>query len=337
MTLNNRKLAILSLIAREYLRSGEPVGSKAICMELGGAVSSATIRNDMAQLERDGLLYQPHTSAGRIPTALGLHLYIDRLMKRRSLSKKQKDCIDSLLGGAHSVEGAVAVVGEALAEFTNCASFSTVPTASDVCLKQIDFIKTGSHTFVFVILTETNIVKSVFVHLDCEISEDAFNSLANLCKKKLVGTLLCDITPPFVQSLAASLSQYALLFSPFFEALLKVSEELASPGVYVKGQNNLFRNSASLFDAAQALNMLNSESIFNLIEPTSSISIVIPERDSSLKNTAMIYSGYKFSDRLFGSIGVLGPYRLDYEGIIPMIEYFSTSLESMLNTRELYK
>ena len=88
MVLNNRKLFVLSLISKAYLKTGEPIGSKQIALELGGEVSSATIRNDMAQLEQEGLLFQPHTSAGRIPTAAGMRLYIDKLMEKRTISKQ---------------------------------------------------------------------------------------------------------------------------------------------------------------------------------------------------------------------------------------------------------
>ncbi len=337
MTLNNRKYTILSLIAKEYLKSGEPVGSKALTLALGGCVSSATVRNDMAQLEREGFLFQPHTSAGRIPTALGLRLYVDRLMEKRALSKKRRDFIDSLFSSVHSVEGAISLASDALASYSQCASFSTSPSGSEIYLKQIDFIKTDPRTLVFVVLTGTNIVKSVFLRLDSEYGDEALNALANLCREKLTRVSLNEITPAFIQNMALSIPEYALLFSPFFDALSKLAKELAGPNIFVKGQDNLLKSHLNGADAVSALDALSSGNILSSLNPNGKINLLIPETNLGLANTALIYSGYKFSDNLSGTIGVLGPFRLDYSSIIPMIEYFSTSLENMLKQSELDK
>lgn len=336
MELNNRKLMVLSLIAKSYLKTGEPVGSKSLVSQLGEAVSSATIRNDMAELERRGLLFQPHTSAGRIPTAAGLRLYVERLMEKRRLSKERRGFIDSLFSGVHSVEGAITAASNALADCARCASFSIAPTGNSVTLKQIDFIKTGNRTMVFVVLTGTNIVKSVFVRLSGELTNEALEALSKAAKNHLTGCILSDINPPLLQTMAAEISQHALLFSPFFEALSETVAELTSPGLYVKGQDHLLRSACAHLDAVKALDMLSSDQLFELITPHSGVSIVIPDGDE-LSRTALIYSGYRFSDDLFGTIGILGPYRLDYGSIIPMIEYFSYSLENMLKQSEFDK
>ena len=333
MELNTRKLAVLSLIAKGYLKTGDPVGSKSLVSLLDGAVSSATIRNDMAELERRGLLYQPHTSAGRIPTAAGMRLYTERLLKKRRLSRERREVIDSLISGARSVEGAVSAVSSALADASNCVSFSTAPSGRAVTLKQIDFIKTGSSSMIFVVVTETGIIKSVFVNLFGLLSDEALATLSSACEKKLEGIALCDITLPYLQTMAAELSDCSLLFSPFFEALSQTVDELSSPEVFIKGQENIFGAAPSQRAAQRALNMLHSEQFPQLLSPKSSaVSIVIPD-DEALSSTALLYTGYRFSDNLIGSIGVLGSYRLDYEGIIPMLEYFSLSLENMLKNR----
>lgn len=337
MVLNNRKLFVLSLISKAYLKTGEPIGSKQIALELGGEVSSATIRNDMAQLEQEGLLFQPHTSAGRIPTAAGMRLYIDRLMEKRTISKKQREQIDFLLGSVHSVEDAISAASDVLADYSNCASFSTAPCGTALRLKQIDFIKVDARTMVFVILTQTNTVKSVFVRLDSELTSSALETLSNLAHKHLTGVMFCDITPAFIQGMAAQLLEHALLFSPFFDALLQVARSLSSPGVFVKGQDNILRNAKSYSDAYAALNILHSDNILSLVAPENNgVNIILPET-YGIGNTTVIYSGYKFTNDLIGTIGILGPYRLDYGIIIPMIEYFSSSLEKNLKQSELYK
>lgn len=331
MELNNRKLKVLSLIAKEYLATGEPVGSKTLVSQLSEAVSSATIRNDMAELERLGLLFQPHTSAGRIPTAAGLRLYIERLMEKRKLSKQRREFIDSLFKKSSSAQGAISLASDALAQFSQCASFSVSPADENMRLKQIDFIKAGTNTLVFVLLTSTNIVKSVFVRLGGEITSNALEALSNASREKLINIPLCDITPPFIQTMAAELCEYAFLLSPFFEALMDSVNELLVPGLFINGQDNLFKAQAGGVNAIKALNMLHSSEFLDYVNGQNGLTINFPEQSG-----VILYSGFKLSDGLFGSIGILGPYRLDYSSIIPTIEYFSSSLENMLK-QEFYK
>lgn len=327
MDLNNRKLVILSLISKGYLKTGEPIGSKSLASELGGAVSSATIRNDMADLERQGLVFQPHTSAGRIPTSLGLTLYIDRLMDKRSLSSRHRKLIDLLFSEAFSLEGAVLAASNALAEYTQCASFSAAPSSENIRLKQIDFIKSGESSMIFVLLTETNQVKSVYVNLFGTLTDEALSALTFVCNKHLKGFVLSGISKAFIQSLAAEIPEYALLFSPFFDMLLDTVEKLVGPDVLIRGQNNLIRSNVEKSSLIKALDFLNSGELLGKLSPISNVKILIPEGES----TAIIYSGYHLSDNMLGAIGIVGPNRLDYSSLIPMIEYFSYSLENMIN------
>lgn len=327
MDLNNRKLVILSLISKGYLKTGEPVGSKSLVSELGGSVSSATIRNDMADLERQGLVFQPHTSAGRIPTSLGLTLYIDRLMDKRSLSIRHRKLIDSLFSSAFSVEGAIMAASNALADFTQCASFSAAPSGESLSIKQIDFVRAGESSIIFVLLTETNQVKSVYVNLFGSVSDEALSSLSAVCNKRLRGTQLTCINRAFIQNLAAEIPEYALLFSPFFDMLLSTVTKMVGPEVFVKGQNNLIRSNVEKDSLIKALDFLSSNELLLKLSPKNNVEILIPEGE----NTAIIYSGYHLANGTLGAIGIVGPNRLDYGSLIPMIEYFSYSLENMIN------
>jgi len=327
LDLNNRKLVILSLISKGYLKTGEPVGSKSLVSELGGAVSSATIRNDMADLERQGLVFQPHTSAGRIPTSLGLTLYIDRLMDKRSLSIRHRKLIDSLFSSAFSVEGAIMAASNALADFTNCASFSAAPSRESLSIKQIDFIKAGESSMIFVLLTETNQVKSVYVNLFGSLTDEALSVLSKVCNKRLCGIQLTNINKAFIQNLAAEIPEYALLFSPFFDLLVSTVSKMVGPEVFVKGQNNLIKSNVEKESLIKALDFLGSSELLLKLSPKNTVEILIPEGE----NTAIIYSGYHLANDALGAIGIVGPNRLDYGTLIPMIEYFSYSLENMIN------
>lgn len=335
MELNHRKLTILSSIAKEYLKTGEPVGSKALVSALDGAVSSATIRNDMSDLERMGLLYQPHTSAGRLPTASGLRLYIDQLMEKRRLSKERRRLIDAIFQHVYSVEGAIDAAAEALAEYSGCASFSTAPTGRQITLQRAELLRAGPSTLVLVLLTDTGMVKSAFVQLDAPLPEGAFEALQGLFLKEFAERALQDITPPVLQTAAAALGEYSLLLSPVFQAFSQLVQSLTEPGLRVSGQDRLFSGAGDQMDAARALRMLHSSDLLELLSPQDSgICLILPGETDALREAALLYTGYHFSDTLYGSIGLLGPLRLDYGSIIPMLEYFGTSLQNRL--RENY-
>ena len=170
MELSDRKQKILASIVEQYIRSGEPIGSKTLMELLPMKVSSATIRNEMAELASMGLLEQPHTSAGRIPSHAGYRYYIDHLMHARELDDSDRQKIEAAFGTGLDPEQLLSRAGEVLSELTKCAAVSTTPAGESTRIRRIEMVPVGSRTAMLVLLTSTGILKSRICRSDFPIT-----------------------------------------------------------------------------------------------------------------------------------------------------------------------
>ena len=202
MELVERKQKILTAIIDSYIQTGEPVGSKALVEMLGNAVSSATIRNEMAELASWGYLEQPHTSAGRIPTAKAFRLYIDHLMRRQALSDEdQKDIDDMLAGSAGDPERLIGEASQALAESTGCAAVSTTPSEQGAVIRRIEIMRVSSRSAALLLMTGSGVLRSRVCRFDGDVETDTLQMLCNVLTENFLGAQLTDIG---AQPLAAS-------------------------------------------------------------------------------------------------------------------------------------
>ena len=209
MDISERKLKILAAIVETYVKTGEPVGSKALCEALDCSVSSATIRNEMADLSEMGLLEQPHTSAGRIPSHAGYRLYIDKLMEQKPLSEEEQRFIDgSLSASADNPEHLLEDASQVLAELTSYAAISTTPSDEEATVRHLQFVQTGRRTAMVVLLTSSGILKNKIFRCDYDLSPDILRVFHKLLNEKIAGIPVASITPAYIQTLAASLGGY---------------------------------------------------------------------------------------------------------------------------------
>jgi len=206
MELGARKLKILQAVIEAYIQTGEPVGSKALCELLDVSVSSATIRNEMASLSELGLLEQPHTSAGRIPTQFGYRLYINELMKPKPLSDEEMRYIDRYLSEyADDPDLLLEKAAEMLAEMTKYAAISTTPTNRDATIQRIQLVQTGPHTAMLVLTTSTGAVKSKLFRTNYLLNSDILRMFSNVLNEKMGSVHLLNVTPDFIKSTAFSI------------------------------------------------------------------------------------------------------------------------------------
>ena len=206
MELGARKLKILQAVIEAYIQTGEPVGSKALCELLDVSVSSATIRNEMASLSELGLLEQPHTSAGRIPTQFGYRLYINELMKPKPLSDEEMRYIDGYLSEyADDPDLLLEKAAEMLAEMTKYAAISTTPTNRDATIQRIQLVQTGPHTAMLVLTTSTGTVKSKLFRTNYLLNSDILRMFSNVLNEKMGSVHLLNVTPDFIKSTAFSI------------------------------------------------------------------------------------------------------------------------------------
>ena len=333
MKSEERQLKILELVVDSFIKTGEPIGSATLATLLGNAVSSATIRNDMAALERMGFLEQPHTSAGRVPTYLGYRVYINHLMKPEPLSDEEKHRIDAMVG-QHPVS-ATALLDNALtalAEVTGYAAVNTSNLPHFSVITKVEVVPAGYHLYALLLITSTGDVRNKICRLEFDLSNDQLAFFENLVSNELLGVTVEQLSPEMIQQLALALGSYALSLSPLLYAVYELSDEISQRHVEMRGEGNLLRYSD--FDANELIAFLNTKNEISKILSSAfdGIRVVFGKEEEtfSITNSSLIFSKYGASHSA-GSFGILGPIRLDYAKVIPYMEYFSHSISEMID------
>lgn len=337
MVLTERQKQILSATVQTYILTGDPVGSKMLCDVMPVQVSSATIRNVLSDLCEMGFLTQPHTSAGRIPTAMGYRFYIEQLMNESRLSAEQKRNIDSLLGSiGGSTEAVLEQACESLASLTGCAAMITTPCDKMATLKKVQLIAISRKTVMAVIATSSGMIKNRVVRCDLAVSDEQLQNAQNALNKVMVGKSIDDISIATTQQIIGMLGSDMLLLSPIVAAAVEAVLSAAETELKLKGESNLLINNGfSGANAARLLGFLrNRENVMHIIRrPQGNISVVLGDEtgEDVLHSSGVIIANYKLHGRDIGSIGILGPERMDYGSIIPGMMYFRDVLQKLLD------
>lgn len=328
MDFGERKRKILSVIIEKYIESGVPIGSKTVCEALDISISSATVRNEMAELSGLGYLNQPHTSAGRTPSYLGYELYVNRLMKNDGVSEEEKNFINGVLcEAADDPEHLLRKAANLLAEITNLTSILTTPPNDEARVKNIRFIITGKRNAMLVLMTTTGMVQNRLFRCKYNLTDELVDAFENVVNEKFKGKLLRDLTSTSINTLAALESDMFLLMSPVLNALTEAAQEALEVKVKTDGEANLLTNPE--FTPPDILNILeflrNRDGILKvLFFRERGVNIFIGGSDlyPGLEATSIITSRYSVGERS-GAIGVIGATRADYKRLISKIKYLS--------------
>ena len=335
MELNGRRMRVLSAIVDTYLATGEPAGSKLVAELLGGEVSSATVRNDMAALFEMGLIEQPHTSAGRVPSHLGLRLYLDKLVNYRPLSIQDRRKIDAMFNlrdpdPARLLEDAA----EVLSEETGCAAISTTFTPKSVFGRRIELIPISDRTLVIVVLASNGVVKNKTCRVSFKLTPKVVEFFQNFANGRLAGVSLRDITAQYMNSAAVSLGEYSRLLGGMLSAIYDLCREINDGEYYQSGVNQLLEYDEMRTEAKELLSLLGRrKDVVNLVwGDKDGIQITIGKENNTqeLTGSAVIVSRYNIGQDNLGAIGLIGPVRLDYARLVPRLEYFTKTLSKLL-------
>jgi len=325
MDLSERKLNILAEVISLYNEKGEAVSSK-ILSDSFGSYSSATIRNDMANLEALGFLSQPHTSSGRVPTYLGYRMYIDNILSTNSLKMVEKNAINTLLTvNDLNPEYFLQIVSDVLAEKTNYTAIVTLPTNDQITIKGLEFIMINSKTIVATIVFSTAHIKNKVCRLDVAISSDELDRFCKVVNSNINEKHLGDLTPEFLGNLIFMLGAYSLVLAPLITAIKEMCIDNSS--IILSGENNLFKFGDLNTKIDGIFNMLsNGNTIYRLLNTKSdNTEVIIGEETGieSIRGSSIITTKYVFGNNYKGTIGIIGPMRMDYENVIPHIEYIA--------------
>lgn len=337
MELGERKLKVLAAIIDAYIATGEPIGSKALCSLLDLSVSSATIRNDMAELSEWGFLEQPHTSAGRVPSPLGYRLYVDRLMGPKPLSKEDRQVIDEILEPVRDdPQKLLNTVSSAMSELTRLAALSTTTPAEHARVVRCELVPAGRRTAVILLITSAGILKNRLCRTDADITPEMIELFARISSEQICGRELSDITLPFVQTIAAGLSEHALTMTPLLIGLYETVRDACELQVVLTGQANLLSQPEFLGERAQDLfRFLSCREMLAklLMQSHGGVKVLIGSESSrpELAGSSVVVTRYSLKGKEAGAIGVIGPTRMNYAAVIPHLEYVSQKLGRLLS------
>ncbi|MEG1875821.1 MAG: heat-inducible transcriptional repressor HrcA [Angelakisella sp.] len=336
MELDARKLRILAAITETYLATGEPAGSKLVAAMLGDELSSATVRNEMAALFEMGLLEQPHTSAGRIPSHHGLRIYIDRIMHSQPLSRTERQEIDALFNRRNPdpdrlMEDATKV----LAGYTNCAAISTTMYRQSACVRKIELIPATSRTVVILLIASNGMIKNKVCRVDFDLQPRVVEFFTSFANSRLAGRSINEITAAYINSMSFALDEYTELFAPLLTAIYDLCREASDGRVYYSGESNLLEYDELRQVANQLFRVLSSrEDMMSIIERDNQdmgVSIGRENQRLELNDSSVLISRYKIGEDSVGAIGLIGPVRMDYAKLIPHLEYFSQMLGKLIS------
>jgi heat-inducible transcriptional repressor len=326
MSLDDRKLEVLRAIVEDYVATQEPVGSKALVERHHLGVSPATVRNDMAVLEDEGYIRQPHTSAGRVPTNAGYRLFVDRLSRVKPLSPAERRAIERFLVGAVDLDDVVHRTVRLLAQLTRHVAVVQYPSLSRSVVRHLELVPISTTRVMLVMIADTGRVEQRLVELPTPVPADDVTELRRQVNEKLAGEKLAD-TPALVQALVDESApdrrgMMACLASVLLETLVERNEER----VALAGTANLARGSVLDFQGMlrPVLEALEEEVILlkliGEVEPSITRVRIGDENEiDNLRSASVVSTGYGPGSTIVGGLGVLGPTRMDYPGTIATV------------------
>lgn len=335
MEFGDRKKKILSIIIEKYIQSGLPVGSKAVCGELDISLSSATVRNEMAELSDLGYLNQPHTSAGRIPSYLGYRVYVDKIMKSTHLSQEEKSIIDGVLYSASDApESLLASAVKILSKLTNLTAVITTPPGNEARIRDIQFVKTGRRTAMLILMTTTGIVKNRLFRCNYEITDELLNAFRDAVNDEFKGKFIEGLNLTSISAVYPNENDMFILMSPVINALMEAAREAMDIHLEIAGETNLL--TVSELSPVDVLNMLkllrDKKSLMKILMARErGINVLIGKEElyPGLKVATIITERYSVAGRS-GAVALIGPTRVDYQALISKINYVASSVGSWL-------
>lgn len=339
--LNDRSRQIFRLIVDSYLAGGDPVGSRTIANQLGLSLSAATIRNVMADLEGSGLLYAPHTSAGRLPTAQGLRLYIDGLMEIGNLTEDDRHTIETQCQtSGQSITQVLERAGSLLAGLSAGAGIVIAPK-TDKPVKQVQFVQLDEGRVLVVLVMQDGMVENRVMNVSGEIPPTAMIAASNYLNERLSGRTIAEARSDITKEIHEQRAQLDSITAHLVEQGLALPASSTPEGhIIIRGQSRLLEDVRAIEDLERARQLFAAleehETIARLLEATQDaegIQIFIGTESQTFQHVgwSMVMSPYRGNEgQLIGAIGVIGPTRINYGRIIPIVDYTSKIMGKLL-------
>lgn len=330
--LDDRKKKVLQAIVEEYINTAEPVSSNALTSNHGLDYSSATIRNEMADLEKSGFLDKTHTSSGRIPSAKGYRYYVDELLQDDNISLEEIKYISSKLETkVNEIEDLTKITANTISEVTHYTTVSIGPKTNTQLIDEIKFVLLGTRMMMAVILTDTGLVKETIIKFDEDITEKQVETINYMFNNKLKNQPIEIINRPLEEYLYQEMTDMIKVIKPIIEQIKRVLFEEAE--IHLQGTRRELDlpEFNSLQVAKNFMNILDEkELIADMLNSgfADDINIYIGGEDEKeiLKDFSVVTFKHKVGNKDMGTIGIIGPKRMDYSKVISVMKYISKKL-----------
>lgn len=339
MELDERKKKILQAVIRNYLETGEPVGSRTISKYTDLNLSSATIRNEMSDLEEMGYIIQPHTSAGRIPSDKGYRFYVDTMLEEK---EREVDELKGLLVEKdEKMDTLLKRVARVLAANTNYAAMITAPQYHHNKLKFIQLSRVDTHQLLAVIVVEGNVIKNTMLQVDEALDDETLLKLNILLNTHLNGLSIEEINLSMISELKRQAGIHSTIVSEVIDAVAEAIRSDEDLKIYTSGTNNILkypeltdnREKASelinVFEEKQSLNEFVTERLAD--ENSTGIQVYIGNETpvQSMKDCSVVTATYDLGDGMRGTVGIIGPKRMDYDKVIGTLKTLMNELDTL--------
>ena len=336
--LDERKMKILCAIIRNYLESGEPVGSRTISKYTDLNLSSATIRNEMSDLEEMGYIVQPHTSAGRIPTDKAYRMYVDNMMEEKD--KEIQELKGILLETEGKMDTLLKNVAKVLATNTNYATVVSAPRAQGNKLKFIQLSKVNPEQLLAVVVIEGNVIKNNIIDITEELDDETILKLNILLNTHLNGLSLEEINLGMITGLKAQAGIHSDIVSEVIDAVAEAIKEEEDLQIYTSGANNIFKypELADNTKASELINTFEEKEVFAKLASdnlrnteNTGIQVYIGEESNmqAMKDCSVVTTTYELGDGKKGSIAIIGPKRMDYDKVVAALKTTMSELDKV--------
>lgn len=323
----DRKKRILQAIIDDYVSTAEPIGSRTIAKRYDMGLSSATIRNEMADLEELGYLQQPHTSSGRVPSDKGYRLYVDELMINRNPSGQEMDTIrNTLVSQITAIEQIMKQASGLLSQLTQYTSIAVIPSIKKNAIKYIQIIPLDNCNALMVIVTGAGVVKNTIIKLPEAVNNNFITKFSNILNEKLHGLTIESITLPLIQEIQSEMGIYRDMLMPVLDTISLNICNIEDNNVYLEGASNIlnYPEYNNIEKAKEFINAVETKDVIcRLLEASNGdlikISIGRENPIGQIEDCGIVSTTYSIGDRIIGKIGVIGPKRMDYPKVVTSV------------------
>ncbi|TCN24650.1 heat-inducible transcription repressor HrcA [Mesobacillus foraminis] len=342
MLLTDRQVLILQVIVDDFIRTAQPVGSRSLSKKEEISFSSATIRNEMADLEELGFIEKTHTSSGRIPSEKGYRYYVDHLLLPQQLDSSDILTVKSIFAERiYELEKIVQKSAKILSEMTSYTSIVLGPAVKDNKLRKLQIVPLNQDTAIAIIVTDTGHVENRMFHFPASVDPGDVEKMVNILNERLAGVPLVDLHANIYKEVAALLRQHIKNYDLLLGTISETLTMPASEKVFFGGKTNML-NQPEFNDIDKIRNLMtmieHEDGISRLIRKNpKGISVRIGRENNNIamENCSLITASYSMGEEKLGTIAILGPTRMEYSRVISLLQFISTDLSKVLT--ELYQ